>query len=108
MPLTIGQKLDAYTLRRVHNTDILEPMARALWWKRWEWRNAAIIEDCGRDPDYADMRANAEHEVKIARAARAKIIRTLWTSRVLNRLVADYADRTPTTSPNVSHLEGAA
>jgi hypothetical protein len=91
MPLTIGQKLDLCMRRKMHVTDIQDPMVRALWWKRWEWKNAEIADDCGSASDLADLRENALHEVGIARAARTKIIKGLWDTRVINRLVASYA-----------------
>ncbi len=90
MPLTIGQKLDTCVARRVHVSDIMDPMVRALWWKRWEWRNAEIIDDCDGAADYGHLIESAEREVEIARKARAKIIRNLWSTRCLDRLVSTY------------------
>jgi hypothetical protein len=91
MPLTTGQKLDLCMRRKMHVTDIQDPMVRALWWKRWEWKNAEIADDCGSASDLADLRVNAEVEVQYARIARTKIIKGLWDTRVINRLVASYA-----------------
>lgn len=87
--LTIGQKLDFIMARRVHVTDIEEPLVRALWWKRWEWRNAEIIRD-NAGPEFGDLIENAEAEVEYARKARAKIITHLWEQRKFDRLAAYY------------------
>jgi hypothetical protein len=91
MPLTTGQKLDLYAARRVHVTDIHEPLVRALWWKRWEAKNQSIIDECGRSPDYADLVAQSEREVETARAARRKILVGLRSTSVLDRIAASYA-----------------
>jgi hypothetical protein len=91
MPLTTGQKLDLCMRRKMHVTDIQDPMVKALWWKRWERKNQSIIDECGRSPDYADLVAQSEREVEIARAARRKILVGLRSTSVLDRIAASYA-----------------
>lgn len=80
--LTIGQKLDLYVARRTHVSDIREPLVRALYWKRWEWKNADLMASCRRSPEYGDLLDACEREVEYARNARRKILSHMWAIRM--------------------------
>lgn len=89
--MTIGDRLREAKARRLHVSDIREPLVKALWWKSRVW---ALEEACGppsMDPDAREATDALLEEAEIADRAYQRIIRDLWLSRQLERSSTDHS-----------------
>ncbi len=82
--MTLGDRLREYTARRVHVSDIKEPLVKAMWWRRYEKQQEAIVSDCRVAPsEYGSEMELAEVEASHAHTRRAFILSNEWETRKL-------------------------
>lgn len=73
---TIGERLAIAKAKRLHVSDIKDPMVRLLWWHHWQWRHEEIFAEARKlQSEFGALMDAAEIEIEVARAERVKIIR---------------------------------
>ncbi len=73
--LSLGTRLANYRQRRVHVTDMAEPLVRALFWNREERRAREALADAQSMPsEHGHAVEEAERDIAYARAARLRCL----------------------------------